>query len=153
MKKYVAYITSIIRQVFWFCLPWIVGFYILDILEINTLSAKQILFIYMLWVIHPMVKNFILGIKSRKNYTNFSFNDGFHDAIANELMRIQFKLNQLVNNTYPCFETPKEMRNHPMTMMDFRMFVEYWQAYSAYPEIAACELLEGHEDTHIPCIY
>src|SRR3990167_2845407 len=140
MRKVIASIASSTRQFFWFSAPLLVCFFILG--QLKDLTVKQILLVYVLWAIYPRVKIFILGMKSLNSSPCCKFND----AVANELTRMQFKLNELVNYNNPCFEMPKEMEYHAVTMMDIRSFVEYWQAYLAYPEIAACELLEHRKD-------
>lgn len=140
MKKAIAYITSSTRQLFYFCLPLLVCLFILD--NLKDLNIKQILLLCLLWALYPRVKNLILGMKSAKHSPECNFND----VIANELVCMQLKLNQLINNNNPCFKTPKEVKYHPITMNHFRRFVEYWQAYTSYPEIAACEFLDGYEE-------
>ena len=140
MKKTIVYITSSARQLFYFGLPLLACLFILD--KLKDLNIKQILLLCLLWVLYPRVKNFILGMKSAKHSPDCNFNN----VVANELVRMQLKLNQLANDNHPCFETPKEMKYHPMTMNHFRRFVEYWQAYTSYPEIAACEFLDGYEE-------
>ncbi len=140
MNKIIAYVKSSLRQLIHLGLPLLICFYIVHMLD--DFNTRQILSIGLIFILYPKVKAFIATKKLNKSITYFNFND----AVANELMRMQFKLNELVNFNNPRFEIPKEMQYHPATMFDFRTFVQYWQAYSAYPETAACELLDYSRD-------
>ena len=65
----------------------------------------------------------------------------FDDAVSTELMRVQLKLDRLLNSIYPCFPKAKEMDIDPIKHERFQEFVKYWQAYSNYPGIASCSWL------------
>lgn len=146
MKKNFAYITGSLRRLVYFLLPLLISWIILE--QIRDFNVKQILLAFTFLIIYSKVKGVILGLKSSK-YSGVS---NFNDAVANELMRMQSKLDRLVNYVYPCFETPKEMKRDPMKNFHFRKFVAYFEAYSSYPGIATCTLFGEQENTYILCL-
>lgn len=107
--------------------------------QIQDLEVKQLLLGVISIAIFFRVHSYLLSIRSAR----YARGSDFNDALASELMRVQWKLDQLVNNIYPYFKTPKERTINPIQdNIYFREFVRIWQAYHTYPGVATCEILD-----------
>lgn len=110
--------------------------------ELQVFEVKQLLLGLISVIIFFRVHRFLLSIRSAR----YARGSDFNDALASELMRVQWKLDQLINNIHPYFKTPKERAVDPMQdHIYFREFVEKCLAYRAYPGVATFETLENSD--------
>ena len=136
MKKAVQYITSSLRQLVYLAITIAITYYIWNYF-FKDLSVKNILLVIVFLRIGSIVYSYLREVKSGK----YARGGTFDDALASELMRVQAKLDMLVNHIKPCFKTPKEMAATKKNY-GFYNFIKFWQAYSSYPGVAYCSLLE-----------
>ena len=138
MNKYFLYVTSTIRQLAYLAVTIGITYYIWNGF-FKDLSVKDIILFIVFLRISFVVYSYLHGIKSAKYASGATFDD----ALASELMRVQKKLDMLLNHIEPCLKTPKEL---PATNKNygfyFYRFIKFWQAYTAYPGVAYCALLD-----------
>ena len=140
MNKYFLYVTSTIRQLAYLAVTIGITYYIWNGF-FKDLSVKDIILFIVFLRISFVVYSYLHGIKSAKYASGATFDD----ALASELMRVQAKLDMLVDHIKPCFKTPKEMEPTKKNY-GFYNFIKFWKTYASYPGVAYCALLEGPRD-------